>query len=159
MNAEDKGNNKTRPALTLLAKTLLQHYDVTRPPVPIEQMLKEPPAGLAGVDFSKISFIMEHGLYSYEPRLAMARLLCREIAQHGAATEPFGIEVSCTSYTDLKYFARCLLMPSNWVEAMTKQNLSIEQISTHLQTPSHAVVTRLIELGLPVLDKVEIRAS
>lgn len=64
-------------ALIRLAEVLLQYYGVTELPVPIERMLQEPPRGLDRIDPSQISTIVEHGLYSYEPRLAMARLLIR----------------------------------------------------------------------------------
>jgi hypothetical protein len=150
MDAESERSDATRLALIQLAEALLRQYSVTGPPVPIERMLEEPPAGLAGTSSDQVSFIMEHGLYRYEPRLAMARLLCREIARNGAVRESFGVDVSSFSYTDLKFFARCLLMPSNWVRAMAEQKLSVEQISDRLQAPSYAVVTRLAELGLPV---------
>jgi hypothetical protein len=150
MGEESEGGGATRLALIQLAEALLQHYNVTRPPVPVEQMLKDPPNGLGGIDSSRISFIMEHGLYCYEPRLSMARLLCREIARSRAVQGSFGIEVSSYSYDDLKFFARCLMMPAGWVQTMAWQKLSVEEISDELQAPLYSVVTRLAELGLPV---------
>jgi hypothetical protein len=139
-----------RPNLTYLANALLQYYKATQPPTPIEQMIKKPPAGLGKLDLDKVSNVTEHGMYNYAPRLAMARLLCREITHNEAIMKRFGVDVSAANYADIKFFARCLLMPSRWVYELSKQELSIEQISARLQVPSYALVTRLVELGLPL---------
>jgi len=139
-----------RPNLTYLANALLQYYNVTHPPTPIEQMAKKPPAGLQELDLDKISNIVEHGMYNYAPRLAMARLLCREITRSIITQERFDVDLSTATYADVKFFARCLLMPSRWVYELSRQGLSIEEISTRLQVPSYALVTRLVELGLPI---------
>jgi hypothetical protein len=148
----DTGNETEaiRPNLVYLANALLQYYNATRPPAPIERMVKEPPVGLSQLDLDKISDVMEHGLYNYAPRLAMAHFLCREIAHSQITKKRFGVDVSVATHADIKFFARCLLMPSRWVYRLARQGLSIEQISAHLQTPSYAVVTRLVELGLPL---------
>jgi hypothetical protein len=151
--------NKTaaiRPNLIYLANELLQHYDVAGPPVPIEQMVKKPPAGVGELDLDNISDIMEHGMYNHAPRLAMARLLCREVVRNKTATKRFGVDVSAATYADIKFFARCLLMPSRWVYRLARQGLSIEQISDHLQVPSYDVVTRLVELDLPLPNTEQI---
>jgi hypothetical protein len=139
-----------RPNLTYLANALLQYYNVTRPPTPIERMAKKPPAGLQELDLDKISNIVEHGMYNYAPRLAIARLLCREITRSEITQERFDVDLSTATYADVKFFARCLLMPSRWVYELSRQGLSIEAISTRLQVPSYALVTRLVELGLPI---------
>jgi hypothetical protein len=147
MNTEDV-TEAIRPNLTYLANALLQYYNVTGPPTPIEQIVKNPPPGLGKLDLDKISNVTEHGMYNYAPRLAMARLLCREITHNEITKERFGVDVSPATYADIKFFARCLLMPSRWVYELSRKGLSIEQISTHLQVPSYALVTRLVELGL-----------
>jgi hypothetical protein len=113
-------------------------------------MVEEPPIGLPKLDLDKISDIVEHGLYNYAPRLAMARLLCREITRSDFTKAKFRVDVSTSTYADIKFFARCLLMPSRWMYRLSRQGLPVEQISTHLQAPSYAVVTRLVELGLPI---------
>jgi hypothetical protein len=150
MTLESNESGATRSVLDRLAAEVLQYYAVNQPPVPVEQMLREPPAGLTGIDPNKVSFVMEHGLYNYAPRLAMARLLCRELTRNGTAKKAFGIDVPQASYAGMKLFARCLLMPPHWMQRLVEQGLSVEQISAYLQVPSHAVVTRLAELGLPV---------
>ena len=143
MNEE---HTATHAALATLAEKLREHYGVVEPPVPIERMLEEPPPGLGKLDLDQISSVMEHGLYSHAPRLAMARLLCREIARSKAARAHLGVDVPIKSYAEIKFFARCLLMPSLWIQQLSEQGLSVEQISTYLQAPSYAVVTRLAEL-------------
>jgi len=153
MSEEVGGTEATRSALARLAEALLQYYNVTGPPVPIERMLQKPPAGLAGVDPSQISTIIEHGLYRYEPRLAMARLLYREIARIVTDGKALDVDIpSSVSYADVKFFARCLLMPSLWMRGLVKLGLSVEQMSVRLQVPAYALVTRMAELGLPIPD-------
>jgi hypothetical protein len=140
-----------RPDLARLAEALLRYYSVTQPPVPVERMLQEPPVGLSGVDLDKLSLVMEHGLYHYAPRMAMARLLCREITHSAPAMQALQVSVPPSiSYADVKFFARCLLMPPDWVKALSQQGLSVEQISSYLQVPTDAVITRLAELELPI---------
>lgn len=147
MNREDV-TEAIRPNLTYLANALLQYYNVTRPPTPIEQIVAKPPPGLGKLDLDKVSNVTEHGMYNYAPRLAMARLLCREITRNETVKKRFGVDVSNATYADVKFFARCLLMPSRWVYELSRKGLSIEQISAHLQVPPYALVTRLVELGL-----------
>lgn len=150
-NANDEA---VRSDLARLAESLLRYYHVTEPPVPIERMLKEPPAGLSTIDPDQVSYIMEHGLYRYEPRLAMARLLYREIAHSAAAMETLGVKVSPSiSYADTRLFARYLLMPADWITMLYQQGLSVEQIGTYMQVPTDAVITRLAELELPIPAK------
>ena len=144
---ENTTNEAARATLLQLAESLLKYYAVDQPPVPVEEMIKNPPAGL-DIDPSQTSVTMEHGLYSYEPRLAMARLLCREISTNAAVKQLLQTQVLLGSYADVKYFARCLLMPSAWMHTLHGQGLSVEQIGEYLQVPSHAVVTRMGELGL-----------
>jgi hypothetical protein len=151
MDTENK-NKAIRPNLVYLANALLQYYNVTEPPTPIERMVEEPPVGLSKLDLDKISDVMEHGLYNYAPRLAMAHFLCREIAHSQTTKKRFGVDASAATHSDVKFFARCLMMPSRWVYRLDRQGLSVEQISTELQTPPYAVVTRLVELGLPLPD-------
>ena len=114
-------------------------------------MLKEPPAGLTAIDSNQVSYVMEHGLYRYAPRLAMARLLYREIANSATAMEVLGVKVSPSIfYADMRLFARYLLMPADWITTVYQQGLSVEQISAYLQAPPDAVITRLAELELHI---------
>ncbi len=146
----DQKTDTPRLDLARLAEALLRYYDVHAPPVPIERMLQKPPTGIS-IDFNQISFIMEHGLYRYEPRMAMARLLYREIAHSLTAQEALGVRApQFVSPAEVKFFARCLLMPPGWLKVLAEQGLSLEQISGQLQVPSDAVIIRLTELGLPV---------
>jgi hypothetical protein len=148
----DTQTEAIRANLIYLANALLQYYNIVQPPTPIERIVEEPPIGLSELDLDKISDVMEHGLYNYAPRLAMAHFLCREIAHSQVTKKRFGVDISVATNSDIKFFARCLMMPSRWVYRLARQGLSIEQISTCLQTPSYAVVTRLVELGLPLPD-------
>ena len=140
----------THTLLTALAESILTYYQVDEPPVPIERMLQAPPQGMSPIDTTQISFTIGHGLYKYEPRLAMGRLLCREIARNLDVQHTVNVNITSLAYTDLRFFARTLLMPLSWLEAITRKRTTLEEISQTLQVPLYAVVTRLAELDLPI---------
>src|SRR5512142_465942 len=109
---------ETRARINRLVTTLLERYQVSAPPVPIERMLKQPLDGLWEAHPSQISFIMGHGIYRYAPRLAEARLLYRMLADSVSARQG-GLDTPWpASRRAIKYFARCLLMPEEWIRAL-----------------------------------------
>src|SRR5512135_568752 len=109
---------ETRARINRLVNALLERYQVTEPPVPIERMLKHPLNGLWEAHPSQISFILGHGLYRYAPRLAEARLLYRMLSDSVPAREAGFDTPWPASRRAIKYFARCLLMPEEWMRAL-----------------------------------------
>jgi hypothetical protein len=141
---------ETRARINRLVNALLERYQVTEPPVPIERMLKQPFEGLWEPHPSQISFIMGHGIYRYAPRLAEARLLYRMLSESTEAREA-GLDTPWpVSRRTVKYFARCLLMPEDWIRALPQSDRTPDAVSEIFQVTSYDAIIRLHELGLPV---------
>jgi hypothetical protein len=139
-----------RHQIESLAQTLLERYEVRRPPVPIERMLREPALDLWDVDPTELSATIGHGLYRFAPRMAQARLLYRAICDSDTA-RTHGLNVPWPpSRHEIKYFARTLLMPAEWVRALPASGRTPDDVASLFQVPTFDAVTRLAELGLPV---------
>jgi hypothetical protein len=147
---------ETRARINRLATTLLERYQVTTPPVPIEHMLRQPLNDLWEAHPSQISFILGHGIYHYAPRLAEARLLYRMLSDSAEAREA-GLDAPWpVPRRAIKYFARCLLMPEDWIRALPPSDRTPDVASEIFQVTSYDVIIRLAELGLPVPSDVAI---
>jgi hypothetical protein len=141
---------ETRARITQLVATLLQRYDVQQPPVPIERLLQEPIDSLWEPHPSQVSFIVGHGLYQYAPRMAEARLLYRLLSDSPEAHRA-GLDAPWpASRRTIKYFARCLLMPEEWIRNLTEADRTPDAICERFQVTSYDAIVRLAELGLPV---------
>ncbi len=127
-----------------LSEKLIEVYDFKRPAVPIEKILSNPPEGLNSVDISDLSLVFGVGEHRYEYRMAMARLLYREICRASATwaeSYPYSNEAA-------RYFAASLLVPSQWVlKAARRPFVSLEQLSEDFQVPEYAMASRLAQLG------------
>src|SRR5512143_3807970 len=141
---------ETRARINRLVNTLLERYQVTKPPVPIERMLKQPTGDLWEAHPSQISFILGHGSYRYAPRLAAARLLYRMLSDSVPARQA-GLDTPWpASRRAIKYFARCLLMPEDWIRALPPPDRTPDAVSEIFQVTTYDAIIRLAELGLPI---------
>ena len=141
---------ETRARINRLVDALLERYQITEPPVPIERMLKQPIGDLWEPHPSQISFILGHGMYRHAPRLAEARLLYRMLSDSVSARQS-GLDTPWpASRRAIKYFARCLLMPEDWVRALPEPDRTPDVVGEIFQVTSYDAIIRLAELGLPV---------
>ena len=141
---------QTRLLILRLAATLLDRYQVHAPPVPIERMLTDPLLDLLETNPRKISSGVGHGIYRYSPRLAQARLLYRTLSDSSAARQA-GLDAPWpASRREVKYFARCLLMPEDWIRALPAADRLPETIGEKFQVPAFEAIIRLTELDLAV---------
>ncbi len=147
---------ETRTQLDQLAHLLLERYQVTAPPVPIDLMLKQPLDQLWVVDYEQISFSLGHGIYEYAPRLAEARLLYRSLADNAAAAQAGFVAPWPIAGRAIKYFARSLLLPAAWIRALPEPDRTPEAIGENFQVPPSDAIVRLAELGLPIPNEVVI---
>jgi hypothetical protein len=144
--------SETRARIHRLAQRLLERYGVTTPPVPIDEMLRRPVLDLWDTNPEKVSSIIGHGLYRYAPRLAAARLLYRYISD-SAQARAAGFDAPLpAARREVKYFARCLLMPEAWIRALPEADRTPDTISEKFQVTPFDALIRLAELGLPVPD-------
>ncbi len=143
---------ETRARIEKLANALLERYNVSTPPVPIDQILKDPLLDLWDVDPTQMSSSFGHGIFRHAPRLASARLLYRAISESSAARQA-GLDAPWpASRREVKYFARCVLMPEAWIRQLPDKERVIDSIADTFQVPPFDVIVRLGELGLPVPD-------
>ncbi len=143
---------ETRARIEKLANALLDRYKVTAPPVPIDRMLKDPLLDLWDVDPTQLSSSFGHGIFRHAPRLASARLLYRAISESAEARKT-GLDAPWpASRREVKYFARCVLMPEAWIRGVPDKDRIIDTIAEKFQVPPFDVIVRLGELGLPVAD-------
>lgn len=141
-----------RDRIEKLAAALLERYHVAAPPVPIDHILKDPLLDLWNADPTQISSSFGHGIFRHAPRLAEARLLYRAISESVEARRA-GLDAPWpASRREVKYFARCVLMPEAWLRDMPADEREIETVAERFQVPPFDVIVRLAELGLPVLD-------
>ncbi len=127
-----------------LATDIIKHYKFKRPPVPIEKILSDPPLGLESIDISDLSLVFGIGEHRYEYRMAMARLLYREICRVSGEWE----EKYPYSNDAARYFSSCVLIPSTWaVKAARRPLVSLEKLSEDFQVPTYAMSSRLAQLG------------
>lgn len=127
------------------ADTILSHYDFNKPPVPVERILREPPEDLLeSVDLADLSLVFGMGEHRYEYRMAVARLLYREICRQQAAAGvklPYSTEAS-------RYFAAALLIPRDWIQRATLWPWNnLRKLSDTYQVPDYAMAARLAQLG------------
>lgn len=127
-----------------LANKLVDHYSFKRPPIPVEKILSNPPEGLTSVDISDLSLVFGVGEHRYEYRMAMARLLYREICRASSNWEqgyPYSNDAA-------RYFAASLLVPTQWViKASRRPFITLQQMSEDFQVPEYAMASRLVQLG------------
>jgi len=141
-----------RARIEKLASALLDRYKVTAPPVPIDRMLKDPLLDLWDADPAQLSSSFGHGIFRHAPRLASARLLYRAISESAEARKT-GLDAPWpASRREVKYFARCVLMPEAWIRSLPEQARVIDTIAEKFQVPPFDVIVRLGELGIHVPD-------
>lgn len=127
-----------------LAIKLIEYYKLKHPPIPIEKILYEPPEGLDSVDISDLSLVFGVGEHRYEYRMALARLLYREVCR--ASTDwnqnyPYNNDAA-------RYFASSLLVPATWIiKAARRPFVTLETLSEEFQVPEYAMASRLVLLG------------
>lgn len=137
-------NNHT---LEAAAKELLDLFEITITPVPIEMMLQQPRNNLwQEVDLNQMSgtFLSVKDLYS--PRMSLARLLARHVASSEWG-KTRGLGLLLEDEAQLHAFARMLIMPSTLVTALSKGARNTTAISMQFEVPEEDARLRLEELA------------
>lgn len=132
---------------------LLQAFDVERPPVPIELMLKRPKPGMwQEVNLSELSLSFISVKHLYSPRMSVARLLARHIcrSEWGAQRQ---LSVFATSDEDIRMLARAIIIPSSMLAEVSFSSRTAISLSNRFEVPEEDANQRLIDLGLVQGDK------
>lgn len=128
-------------------RDLMTAFDVERPPVPIELMLKRPKPGMwQEVNLSELSLSFISVKHQHSPRMSVARLLARHICR-----SPWGLERGLDEYAnnddDIRMFARAIVMPFFMLAEMSLNSRVPAALVTRFEVPDDDAAQRLVDLG------------
>lgn len=133
-----------------IAAELLTAYGIQTPPVPIEAILQHPmPDMWETVDLSDLSGTFYVIGDPYMPRLALARLLVRMLADSEWGTH-HGLTGAVRSTDRVNHMARAILAPRPWLAKLPAAALKPIAISALYQIPLSEAIERLQELDISV---------
>ncbi len=133
--------------LEVVTQELIDAFNITAPPIPIESMLQHPcPDMWEDLDISQLSSSFLNVNESYSPRMSLARLLARHVVNcpWGDTRQLRGIE---REEGKLYRFARMLVMPENMVMQLTPTARTPQLLSVHFEVPEEDARLRLQELS------------
>lgn len=135
--------------LEKIASELIKTFAIDGAPVPIEIMLQRPkPDMWDEVDITELSvgFLKTGGHFS--PRMSLARLLARHIAQSEWGKNRGIRELLRNDKNEdmLRAFARMLIMPAAMVTALSASGRTPMTMSLHFEVPEEDARLRLSEL-------------
>jgi hypothetical protein len=137
--------------LEAVASELIESFEITSPPIPIEIMLQRPkPDMWHEVDITELSvgFLRAGGHFS--PRMSLARLLARHVIQSEWG-EQRGLREHFKDDRDeslLRAFARMLIMPAGMVRMLSESARTPLTMSIHFEVPEDDARQRIKELNL-----------
>src|SRR5258706_10147663 len=126
---------------------LMNAFDVTEPPIPVEIMLQRPKAGMwKEVNLSELSTAFINIKQRYSPRMSVARLLAR-----CACRSEWGDtrKLAAIGSTDdgLRTLARAILMPQTMLDRLPASSRTPIAVSMRFEVPEADARQRLIDLG------------
>jgi hypothetical protein len=133
--------------LESVAQELIDTFNITAPPIPIESMLQHPQADMwEDLDISRLSSSFLNIRQSYSPRMSLSRLLARHVANcsWGASR---GLSALDRDEAKLYSFARMLVMPASMVMELSATARTPHLLSVHFEVPEDDARKRLEELS------------
>jgi hypothetical protein len=147
-----------------LACGLLQAFDIREPPVPVRDMIRAPHPAFGPLSLLELNL----GLYdaAYRSLLNGSRLIAVDsdrpdaVQREGMARELYvafcrsrrASELDWPDREDPRhrsdYFARCLLMPADWVRHFASGSRSLGELSVIFGVTTEMMADRLRELGI-----------
>jgi hypothetical protein len=128
---------------------LMEAFEVDRPPVPVELMLKRPRPGMwrePNLGDMSLSFIQISSPFS--PRMSIARLLARHVCGCPWG-EARGLRRDHPD-EDIRYLARAILMPARMVAGVPEAQRDPLDLSARFEVPESDALARLQDLGYGV---------
>jgi hypothetical protein len=131
---------------------LMNAFDVSDAPVPVEIMLQRPKAGMwKEVNLSELSTAFINVKQRYSPRMSVARLLARCAVRSDWGETRHLADVSGTD-EGLRALARAILMPQFMLDKMNVQGRTPMNISMRFEVPEEDARQRLVDLGYMMPD-------
>ncbi|MCS7070543.1 MAG: hypothetical protein NZM00_03500 [Anaerolinea sp.] len=136
--------------LETLVRSLLELYEITAPPIPLEKMLQTSRSGLwESVDLSEVStgfFSPMNTASPYAPRVSLARMIGRKVLQSDWGKQQ-GLPARIQNDSDINTLARILMMPRHMIEALPPANRTPDVLSEYFEVPQSDVELRLADLA------------
>lgn len=134
-------------SLEAAAAELIAVFEITTQPVPIESMLQHPKAKMwEEVNIAQLSGGFLNVSERYSPRMSLARLLARHVADSEWGQER-NLPALVQSQENLHAFARMLIMPLSMVMALSSAARVPATMSFHFEVPEEDARLRLVEIG------------
>jgi len=154
MNEPHPLSNDRRAGLDEAAILFLSLYDVEQPPTPIEDILRNPVAGMWQPDLVDLSHQSFDATERYSMRPTIARAIARYVGGAPWARER-GVAGDAGFTTDeARYFARALLMPKAWIGALPAGERTPASVRLRFHVPIADAAERLAELELLQADSL-----
>ncbi|NJO82479.1 MAG: hypothetical protein HC828_06420 [Blastochloris sp.] len=136
----------TMQQLEAAVEELIDIYQISAPPIPIESMLQHPKADMwEEVDLSQLSLSFVIVNEQYSPRMSLARMLARHVI-HSSWGHARGLDVVDKDEAALHAFARMLIMPASMVRQLTSASRTAALVGMHFEVPETDAKQRLEEL-------------
>lgn len=133
--------------LESIATELLAQFDITSPPVPIESILQRPLPGMwEELDVSQLSSGFLVVTENYSPRMSLARLLARHVANSawGMARE---LHTLIEDEQNLQRFSRMLIMPATMLAELHEEARTPQMVSVYFEVPEEDARLRLLDIA------------
>ncbi len=148
MNLSSILSEARRAQLDAAAMKFLQWQGVEQPPVPIEDIMRNPAAELWRPDLFDLSLQSFESHERYAARPTIARLVARY-----AGSTPWARQSGLTgeagfTMEESRYFGRALLMPKDWIDALQPSERNPASVRLRFHVPGSDAAERLAELFL-----------
>ncbi len=133
--------------LETAAIELLEIFEIDKPPIPIETMLRNPKNDMwKQVDINQLSGTFLSVRDQFSPRMSLARLLVRHVAASDWGKERKLPQIFIEDEELLRAFARMLIMPGPMIEELTTGARNPIAVSLKFEVPEDDARIRLSEL-------------
>ena len=133
--------------LETVTQELMDAFNITAPPVPIEKMLQHPQADMwKEVDISHLSSSFLNVNEPYSPRMPLVRLLARHVVNCKWGVTR-GLSELENDESKLYRFARMLVMPASMIMQLAPTARTAHLVSAHFEVPEDDARIRLEELS------------
>lgn len=134
-----------------IAAELLEAFDVSTAPVPIENMLQNPPQGImVKIDMRDMTTtFLTPGSGPYARRMSLARFLVRQVAPSPWGEERgLGDLIAQEKENVLNTLARMIMMPLDMMEAITVSNRTPMAVGIQFEVPEDDARRRLLDMNI-----------
>ena len=154
MNEPHPLSDERRAELDAAVTTFLSLHDVEQPPVPIEDILRNPVAEMWQPDLVDLSHQSFDATDRYSVRPTIARVVARYVGDTRWAREQGVAGDAGFTADEARYFARALLMPRAWIGALPASERTSASVRLRFHVPIADATERLAELELQPADSL-----